>query len=95
MSVDVTRSARLETRIAPEALAVVRRAAAIQGRSVSDFVMTAAHEAAQHAIAQAHIIQLSLADQALFADALIEPAPMPEGMARAAAAHARLVLRES
>ena len=31
------RTARLEVRIAPEALAVVRRAAEIQGRSVSDF----------------------------------------------------------
>ena len=41
------RTARLEARIAPEALAVVRRAAEIQGRSVSDFVVAAAQEAAQ------------------------------------------------
>ena len=40
-------TARLEARIAPEALAVVRRAAEIQGRSVSDFVVAATQEAAQ------------------------------------------------
>jgi uncharacterized protein (DUF1778 family) len=41
------RTARPEARIAPEALAVVRRAAEIQGRSISDFVVAAAQEAAQ------------------------------------------------
>jgi uncharacterized protein (DUF1778 family) len=46
------RTARIEARIAPDALAVVRRAAEIQGRSVSDFVVTAAQEAAQKAVAE-------------------------------------------
>ena len=41
------RTARIEARIAPEALAVVRRAAEIQGRSISDFVVAAAQEGAQ------------------------------------------------
>ena len=45
-----SRTARLEARIAPEALAVVRRAAEIQGRSVSDFVVAAAQEAAQKTV---------------------------------------------
>ena len=39
----------LEARITREALAVVRRAAEIQGRSVSDFVVAAAQEAAEKA----------------------------------------------
>lgn len=41
------RTARIEARIAPEALAIVRRAAEIQGRSVSDFAVAASQEAAQ------------------------------------------------
>jgi hypothetical protein len=41
-----TRVARLEARITREALAIVRRATQIQGRSVSDFVVAAAQEAA-------------------------------------------------
>ena len=36
------RSARIEGRIAPDALAVVKRAAELQGRSVSDFIVAAA-----------------------------------------------------
>jgi hypothetical protein len=43
---DPIRSARIEARIAPEALSVVKRAAEIQGRSVSEFVVSAAQEAA-------------------------------------------------
>ena len=39
---NANRSARIEARIAPDALAVVKRAAEIQGRSVSDFVVAAA-----------------------------------------------------
>lgn len=42
MPQDQTRTARLETRITPEALAVVKRAAEIKRRSVSDFVVAAA-----------------------------------------------------
>ena len=45
MAQSPTRSTRLEARIAPDALAAVKRAAEIQGRSVSDFVVAAAQEA--------------------------------------------------
>ena len=40
------RTARVEARISPDALAVVKRAAEIQGRSVSEFIVDAAQEAA-------------------------------------------------
>ena len=42
-----SRSARIEARIAPDALAVVKLAAEMQGRSISDFVVAAAQEAAR------------------------------------------------
>ena len=45
MAQESTRTARIEARIAPEALAIVKRAAKLQGRSVSDFVVAAAQEA--------------------------------------------------
>lgn len=44
------RTSRIEARIAPDALKVVRRAAEIQGRSVSDFVVAAAQEVATRTI---------------------------------------------
>ncbi len=73
-----TRIARLEARITREALAVVRRAAEIQGRSVSDFVVAAAQEAAQKAIAEIEVIRLSREAQEKFVELLLnppEPAP--------------------
>ncbi|HVZ51636.1 MAG TPA: DUF1778 domain-containing protein [Pseudolabrys sp.] len=85
---------RLEARIAPDALAVVKRAAEIQGRSVSDFVVAAAQEAAEKTIADAQIVRLSLADQRAFADALLTPPEPAPALKRAGERHRRLV-RES
>src|SRR5436305_1393278 len=91
---DQKRNARIEARIAPEALAVVKRAAELQGRSLSDFVVTAAQEAARRTIEETHIIHLSVEDQVGFVELLLNPpAPVP-ALVRAREAHARLV-RES
>ena len=49
-----TRTARIEARIAPEVLTLVKHAAEMQGRSISDFVVSAAQEAAYRAIEEAH-----------------------------------------
>jgi uncharacterized protein (DUF1778 family) len=71
------RTARLEARIAPEALAVVRRAAEVQGRSVTDFVVAAAQEAANRAIEETEIIRLSLHGQRRLAGLLLNPHQPP------------------
>lgn len=91
MPQDSNRIARLEARIAPDALAMVRRAAEMQGRSVSDFVVTAAQDAARRAIEETHIIRLAAEDQRLFAEALLNPPPLAPAMERARDAHARLI----
>lgn len=54
---------------------MLKRAAEIQGRTMTDFVVAAVQVAAQHAIEQADVIRLSLADQACFAQALLSPPP--------------------
>ena len=86
------RSARLEARIAPEALAVVKRAAEIQGRSVSEFVVAAAQEAAGRIIESSSIIRLSVADQRQLVEALLNPPKPNAALRRAFAAHKRLVV---
>ena len=92
MPTDTTRNARLEARIAPKALAVVRRAAELQGRSVSDFVVAAAHEVAQRAIEEAQLIRLSVEEQRRFVDLLLnQPAPTT-ALRRARKAHAKLIV---
>ncbi len=86
-----TRSARIEARIAPDTLSVVKRAAELQGRSVSDFVVAAAQEAAQKAIEEAQIIRLSVADQRAFVEAILNPPPLAPAMERAIKRHRRLI----
>jgi uncharacterized protein (DUF1778 family) len=85
------RTARLEARIAPDALAIVKRAAEMQGRSVSDFVVAAARDAAYRAIEETQVIRLSVADQKMFVDAILNPPPPNDAMRRAAAAYRDLV----
>ena len=86
------RTARVEARIAPDALAVVRRAAEIQGRSLSDFLVAAALKDAHRTIEEAQIIRLSVDDQQRFADALLNPPPLAPAMQRALLAHQRLLI---
>ena len=91
---DSSRTARVEARIAPDALAVVRRAAEIQGRSLNDFLVAAALKDAHRTIEEAQIIRLSVDDQQRFAEALLNPPPLAPAMKRALQARRRLV-RES
>lgn len=86
-----TRSARLEARISPEALAVLKRAAEIQGRSLSDFVVAAAQEVAEKTIAETQIVRLSVEDQRLLAASLLEPPEPTTALRRARDAHRRLI----
>ncbi len=90
-----TRTARIEARIAPEALAVVKRAAELQGRSVSDFVVAAAQEAAHRTIEETEIIRLSVEDQRVLAEALLNPPDPAPALVRAAARYRRLVSRST
>jgi uncharacterized protein (DUF1778 family) len=85
------RTARIEARISPDALAIVKRAAELQGRSVSDFVVAAAQEAASRAIEETQIIRLSVEDQRAFADSILNPPPLTPAMERAIANHGRLI----
>lgn len=85
------RTARIEARIAPDALTVVRRAAELQGRSVSDFLVAAALKDAQRTIEDAQIVRLSVDDQLRFAELLLTPPPLAPAMKRALKARKRLV----
>ena len=68
-----TQSARLEARITQDLHMTVKRAAEIQGRTMTDFVIHALQMAATSAIAQSELVHLSVKDQEAFANALIAP----------------------
>ena len=73
-----TPTARLEARLPNVVLTRLKRAAEIQGRTLTDFVVAAADEAACRAIEQTEIIRLSAADQRQIAAAILKPpAPTP------------------
>ena len=72
----VSATARLEARLPVDVHALLRRAAEIQGRSLTDFVVTAAREAACRAIEETEILRLSVADQRQIAEAILNP-PKP------------------
>ena len=76
--------ARLEARLPSSVYATITRAAELKGRTVTDFVVSAAHAAAQRAIEEEGIIRLSAEDQQRFAEALLNPLPPNEALRRAA-----------
>ena len=91
MRTSAVKSERIEARATPEALALLREAAALQGRSLSDFVVSAAEAAAREALEEdGNIIRLSPEDQRLFVEALLNPRPISPAMKRAHAHHERL-----
>lgn len=78
-----TPTARLEARISTDLHTLLKRAAEIQGRTLTDFVVAAVQEAAHHAIEQAGVIRLTLADQECFSQALISPLEPTPALQRA------------
>jgi len=79
--------ARLEARLPASVYATLKRAAELKGRSLSDFVVTAAHDAARRAIEEEEIIRLSAADQQRFAEALLNPPVANAALKRAQQRH--------
>lgn len=84
-------TSRLEARITTDLHALLKRAAEVQGRTVTDFVISAVQEAAQRAIEQSEVIRLSLADQKCFADALLSPPQASPALKRAFTRRKKLV----
>ena len=87
------RKPRLDIRTTSEVLAISKRAAEIEGRSLTDFVVAAASAAARQTIEQTEIIRLSGEDARRFAELLLDPPPIAPAMKRAFEHHKRLVGR--
>lgn len=68
-----TRDERLEARISRDQKALFQRAAELQGRTLTDFVITSVHDAAMRVIEEARTIRLGAEDSRVFAEALLNP----------------------
>ena len=87
-------TARLEARISAELHSLVKKAADLQGRTMTDFVVAVVQEAARQAIEQAAVIRLPVADQRSFAHALLKPPPRARALKRAFTRRKKLLRAE-
>jgi len=71
-----SKTARLEARVSAEEKKLFQHAAALQGRSLTEFLVTSAHEAARKAVQEHEILELSARDRKAFVSALLKP-PAP------------------
>ena len=76
--------ARLEARLTPAVKERIEQACRIQGRTVTDFVVTAADAQARQVIQEHQIIYLSVSQSTAFAEAMLNP-PKPTAKAITAA----------
>ncbi len=65
----------------------LKRAAEIQGRTLTDFVVAAADEAACRAIEQTEIIRLSIEGQRQLAETILHPPPPNKAWKKAVKRH--------
>jgi uncharacterized protein (DUF1778 family) len=85
------RSERLEARVTPEQKQLFERAAALHGRSVSEFVVSVAQDAAMRTIHEHDVLYLSVRDSRAFVESLLDPQGPTENLRRAAAAYKEFV----
>lgn len=78
-------TARLEARISTELHALIKHAAELQGRTVTDFVITATQEAAKRAVEETALLRLAIEDQQQFAASLLEESATPPTLLKAMA----------
>lgn len=77
----------LKAHFSTDTMTIVKRAAELQGRSVSDFIVAAA----QQTIEETQIIRLSAEDRQALADSILKAAAPTRALRRAQKAHRRLI----
>jgi uncharacterized protein (DUF1778 family) len=75
---------RIELRISRKQRPLFERAAALQGKSLTDFLVSSAQQAALHTIEETERIRLDAQHSAVFAEALLRPRPPIKRMRLAA-----------
>ena len=79
-----SKTARLEARITPDQKALFERAAALSGRTLSEFVINSAQEIAARTVREQEVMTLSGRDRKAFVAALLKPSPPGRRLRKAA-----------
>jgi uncharacterized protein (DUF1778 family) len=85
------RRERLEARVSPEQKTLLERAAALEGRSLTDFVVSSAQSAAMETIQRHEVVTLTARDSLAFTQALMSPPEPNERLHAAARRHQELI----
>ena len=85
------KTARLEARITAEQKKLFMKAAAITGRSLTDFVVACAHETAARTVREHEVLTLSARDREVFVSALLTPPAPAKRLREAARRYKRMV----
>ncbi|WP_336287786.1 type II toxin-antitoxin system TacA family antitoxin [Bartonella sp. CB60] len=89
-----TATARLTARVSPKLRSMLKRAAEIEGRIMTNFLITAVQEAAHRTLKKADIIRLSLTDQECFAQTLLSPPELSPALEYAFSCRNKLLYTE-
>jgi uncharacterized protein (DUF1778 family) len=84
---------RLVARVSTEQKELMQRAAALEGQTLTHFVMTSAQRAAEQTIREHEVLVLTPRESRQFVEALLNP-PAPNVALRAAARHYQTVTAE-
>ncbi len=79
-----TKTYRFDARLSAEQKLLIQRAADLEGRSMTDFVLQSAQAAAEQAIERRALMVLTARDSEAFAEAILHP-PAPGPVLRRAA----------
>lgn len=82
---------RLEARVPVALKRIIQRAADLQGRSITDFVIASLEKSAREAVREHEVMSLNVEDSLNFAKALINPPKPNAALKRAFAMHAKKV----
>jgi uncharacterized protein (DUF1778 family) len=85
----ITRDARLEARVSAAQKSLLQKAAALCGRTLSEFVVASAQDAARRVIAEHESIRLSREEQLVFVQTLLNPPEPNARLKRAAKAYCK------
>ena len=85
------RYARLEARISPDQKVLFQKAAALQGRTLTDFIVECVAREARRVIQENEVIKLGERDRQVFVEALLNPPAPNKALRKAAKCHARQI----
>ncbi|AWX15493.1 hypothetical protein CEP48_04595 [Mergibacter septicus] len=86
MATKITK-ARLEAKVNLDIYELLKKAAAISGRTLTDFVISVAYEEAKKTINEHQVLRLTLNDQALLMESLSKPFEPNQSMKNALAVY--------